>query len=263
METYPIDWFLTAGTEYTPKSWQVLVIKKLGTDASSKVDIYIDKKYCGSIIDKVAPLYQDTTNILPLLDLGELFLVVPGDKSLKFEGSGTVRVVGELITLSPGETIPADLLARFREQSNRFVTYETGSVSLGTDVAWGAGSVITIYEKQLRKSEKFIFDGLVRVDQANVGTSPGLVAIQFYLDDEPKFNTEDKTGPEGIDMKAFLIDSGRLEYFTLAKWPIELLGDHKLTIKAKNISGGAITPPSGSSISLTVYLVGKYTKFVG
>ena len=96
-----------------------------------------------------------------------------------------------------------------------------------------------------------------------MGTDAQKVAIRFYKHDIPLFNRESGAGEEGIDMKVFLIESGKLEYFSLADWPIEIPGDNKLSVKAKNISGSNITPPAGESISLTIYMVGIYEKKVG
>ena len=262
MKVYNIDWFLTAGTTYKLQDFQVLVIKKIGTNSSSEVKIYVDGKYCGSIINKIAPLTQNTSEVLPLLDLKDLFLVVPNSREYIFQGSGTVRVQGQLIELAPGETMPADLIARYKEQSNKYVTYVTSSIDLGTDVAWGAGSELLLYEKKLESHEKMLFNNVIRIDQEQVGTDPGKVAVKFYIDDEPFHNRYGTSGEEGIDLKAFLIESGKLQYFTLEKAPIEIAPDHKFTVKVKNISGADITPASGTSIKLFFYAVIVYTKFI-
>lgn len=263
MKTLKIDWYLSAGTEYDLEYDQVLVIRKIGTDSTSQVKIMIDGKYAGSIISYVAPIQKDTTNILPLLDLKDLFLVVPQGLKYKFDGSGTVRIQGELLKLDPGETIPADLIARYKDQFYKYYEYKTATKDLGTDVAWGAGSEIEILSLTPETNEKWIFNNVVRIEQSNIGTDAQKVAIRFYKNDIPLFNRESGAGEEGIDMKAFLIESGKLEFFTLADWPIEVPGDNKLTVKAKNISGSAISPPSGDSISLTIYMVGIYEKKVG
>lgn len=262
MKTYKIDWFLSAGTEYKLQSFQVLVIRKVGTDSANGVRIKVAGTECGAFISKLSPLTKTTTEPLPLLDLGEHFLVVPPSREYIFEGSGTVRIQGELIELGPGETVPADLVARFNEQKNKYVTYVTSSVDLGTDVAWGAGSEIELFKKKLETHEKMVFNGVVRIDQKNVGTSPKTVAIKLYMDGEPLHNRYADSGEEGIDLKAFLIESGKLEYYTLEKNPIVVEPDHEIKITAKNISGANITPPSGSSIQLSFYAVILYTQFI-
>jgi len=263
MKTYSIDWYLTAGKTYKLQDYQVLVIKKMGTNSASEVKINIDGKYCGSIISKVAPLNKDTTNILPLIDLKDLFLVVPKSREYVFEGSGTVRVVGELIELDPGETTPADLIARYKEQSNKYVTFVSSSIDLGTDVTWSAGSEVKLYEKKLESHERMIFNNVIRIDQEQIGTDPGKVAVKLYLDDEPWHNRFSDSGEKGIDLKAFLIESGKLEYFTLEKNPIVVEPDHKIKFAVENISGSDITPASGTSIKFDFYAVITYVKYVG
>ncbi|RLC34284.1 MAG: hypothetical protein DRZ76_02965 [Candidatus Nealsonbacteria bacterium] len=263
MKTYKIDWYLTAGKTYKLQDFQVLVIRKLGTNASSEVKINIDGKYCGSIISKLAPLNKDTTNILPPLDLKDLYLVVPPSREYIFEGPGTVRILGELIELDPGETMPADLIARYNEQTNKYVTYVYSSVDLGTDTTWAAGSEITLFEKKLESHEKMIFNNVIRIDQEQIGTDPGKVAIKLYRDDNPWHNRYADSGEKGIDLKAFLIESGKLEYFTLEKEPLVLEPDHKLKFTAENISGSDITPASGTSIKFYFYAVITYINYIG
>lgn len=263
MKVFKIDWFVSGGTTYKLQDFQVLVIKKLGTNGSSEIKINIDGNYCGSIINKIAPYTKDTTNILPLLDLKDLYLVVPPSREYLFSGTGTIRIQGELLELAPGETMPADLIARYKEQNNKYITYVSASKDFGTDTSWGAGSEVTLYDKKLETHEKMIFNNVIRIDQEQIGTNPQKVAVKLYLDDEPWHNRFANSGEKGIDLKSFLIESGKLEYFSLEKNPIEVAPDHKIAFKVENISGSDITPASGTAIKLYFYAVITYIKYVG
>lgn len=259
MKIMPLDMIVSAGTEYTVDKPYALVIRKIGTDSAEDITVVIDGKTCGTYNSTVAPLRKTTTGDLGPLDLKNLFYVVPPEYKYKFDGSGNVRVIGELLILEPGESVPADLLARYREQHVHYLTKDSGTYDFGAATAWAAGSEVTVYTRTLETREKIVFNNIVIGSQSGITYSTGNIGILILKDDVPLYVRDSGTGQIGIDFDAFVLASDRTEHFSFEKMPIEIPGDHKITFKAKNVSGGDLTL---SSATITLTFIIEYFKFV-
>jgi len=258
MRTMPLDMIVAAGTEYTVDKPYCLVIRRIGTDISGGTTIKIDGKEAGTYDSTVAPLRETTSGSLGPLDLKNLFYVVPPERKYEFSGSGNVRIIGDLIILEPGETVPADLLARYRDQHLHYFDLISDSYSFGGATSWAANSEVEVYSKQLESFEKLIFNRLAIFSQSGITYSTGDIGVLILIDDVPLYNRDSNTGQVGIDFDAFVITTDRLEHFSFEKTPLEILPDHKITIKAKNVSGSAL---SLSSASITFKAVAEYLKY--
>jgi len=261
----PLNKVFKQGVNYRTHPRTAYLIEKIGTDGASATRLKVDGKDLGALISDVAPLRKTNSYIVGPLDISRLPYVIPPETDFSVDGpSGAkVRVIGKVYLLAPGEPTPESLLARFREQPNKHIRYVEGSVSLGTDVAWADGDEITLTTITPLTIEKFKFNDLVMVKIENATINDGDVVIQFYLDNNPLENLYGTNISPGIDVLAMphRDDVGTNEIaFTLKDFPIEVIGDHTLKVTAKNVSGSAISPPSGASITLTLYMVAEYEK---
>ena len=109
-----------------------------------------------------APLHVTSSNKLGPANLGNYYLVIPPETMFYVEGASgaKMRLVGTLGKLDVGEAMPADILARFGNQHNAYVTHLSGSVSLGTDVALAADAETEVFSLTPKTIEKYIFNDL-------------------------------------------------------------------------------------------------------
>jgi len=260
VQIFKIDWILAAGTTYKTENDQVLVFRKVGTDSTSDVTIKVDGSKCGAVNSYIAPLRLTTSGSLGPFDLGDKFIVVPNGHEYLFDGSGNIRVVGELIKLGPGETVPADIIARYNDQFWSYYLPVSDSYSFGSATSWADGSEVEVYSLTPTTIEKYIFKHFLRMAQSGITYSTGDISVLFLMDDIPLYNQHSGAGEVGLDFDSFVVASDRLELFNVKDKPIEVLGDHTFKIKAKNVSGGAL---SISSASITFYAMALYEKRKG
>jgi len=261
----PLDKVLKAGTEYVTDKREVLVIKKVGTDSGAIGAIEIDRKPTTQIKNLVAPAYKTTTNFMPLLDLGDLFNVVPPETKILWNGaSGSIlRIVGYKVQLDPGEAIERGLMERFNAQSKSYYVTVEGTYSHGVNAAWPADLEKTVLTITPTTIEEYLFNHVVMASVANVsgGIIPGDWAIRFKVDDIPweyVYGASIKPGVDVLSMPRPPAETTELTPFTLEDFPITVPGGHKLEILIANTSGASKSPPSGASITVTVTAVAKY-----
>ena len=262
-----LDRTFDLNTEYELDDRLAMVIKFIGTDVSDEITPYLDNKPLISFHGDMAPINFTDSNMLGMLDLGDYFLVIPPDTPFEFasSSSGKVRVKGELWILDPGENIPSNFYQRIKEAMYKGISYYKNSVQLGTDTPFTTSDEITLATIEPSKLEKYTFDDILMIKVENVsgGVTYGQIGILFYLDDQPIEFIESNNPKRGIDVMAFPYppnqDNGWYP-FTLKDTPIQLTEGHKWKITAINVSGADLSPPSGSSITFTVFAKMKYEK---
>ena len=123
VEYYKLDKIFEQGTTYEMPNDRFYVIRKIGTDGSSATKLVIDGVETGEIINEIAPLHKTSSNLLGPLDLGDLFYVVPPNKTFEIDGpSGAkIRAIGLIGKLAPGEGLPANYASRFTEQGKHYL----------------------------------------------------------------------------------------------------------------------------------------------
>jgi len=260
-----LDKIIKQGTVYTTKEREVIVIKGLGTNSSGDARLIIDKKKLGLIDNEVAPLRKATTNLLGALELDELFYVIPPETEFEFEGdSGSKgRIIGEHVYLAPGESTPSELVARFDLQHKQYKTMYDASWTLGTDVTWIADTEYEILSLTPLTTEKILIDGIVLVKITGDTVVEGDFAITFYVDNIPLEAFTAKNLMDGIDALAMPkppTATTEMQAFTLKDFPIEVLGDHTLSVRVRNISGVNKAPATGTSWKVEIKLIAKYYK---
>jgi len=248
MKVYKLNKLVAMNTELTLENYRAYVIEAWGTGDTAEVTARVDAKKVGSILTELAPLRKNTANFCAPLPLGPLFIVVPPLKTLKFEGTPAqfVHLCGRIIELAPGETLPGDLLARFSNQHNEYVTCLEGTdVSTGTPLADGAE--VTLKSLTPTTIEQYLFNSRMLVDQVAAGSpaeAEGNLGIRAYLDGAPLDHILSASGRRGWDRMTMEIpnttDNKSLDPFALDVAPIEVLGNHTLDVKAMNVSGGSL-----------------------
>jgi len=262
MRTFVLDKIITQGTDYRTHRRVAMLIERLGTDTTTASHLEVDGKVLGDIIEDVAPLHYENTKINGLLDISRLPYVIPPDVNFSVEGGSgaNFRIIGKLYQLDPGEAVPGTLMSRFGEQPNKYMQYVAGTYSFGAATSWSDGTEVELYSLTPATIEKYLFNDLLMVDYTGFTPSAGDVMVQFYVDNNPIEFLESTNLDRGVDMLSIPHQddvAANLDLFTLRQFPIELLGDHTLSVTATNVSGSAITL---SSASITLYGIAEYQR---
>jgi len=96
---------------------------------------------------------------------------------------------------------------------------------------------------------------------ANYTPSEQDLSIRFYVEGIPLDFVLEKTATGGIDFLSAPYpptETSEHEAFSLKDYPIEVLGDHTLSVKARNISGASITPATGTSLNFDIACIVEY-----
>lgn len=268
VEYYKLDKIFVEGTTYETPNDRFYVIRKIGTDGTSATKLVIDGVETGEIINNVAPLHRTSSNLLGPLNLGDLYYVVPPNKTFYVDGpSGTkVRAVGQIGKLAPGEALPANHASRFTDQGKHYYKYDTATATLASaGGTWAADAETDVYSLTPKTVEKYIANNIVMANLSNAATTPseGDVAIRFFLEGTPLDILTTDPGKKGVDLYSCPHPPAATTEeipFSLADLPVTIEGDHTFEIKAVNTSGSDITASSGADMTMQITLVLEYIK---
>lgn len=262
---YKLQKVLKTNTTYVMEKDRYYVIKRIGTDATSKVTVKVDGIPVLDIFNMIAPIARTSSNLNGPLDLGEYFIVVPPERQLYFESSASanVYVEGDLVVLSPGESIPSEHLTRYNTYASRKIAYVDASATVGT--SWPAGQEVKITDITPSTIEDWVFDGFAGVSVANLSATQtyGQVNVKFYYDGKPLDLLVATAGPHGIEtLKMPLLPTATAEFepFSFKDKAIYVVGGHTLTVTAINVSGSALSAATGQNI--TVRFVAIYKRII-
>jgi len=265
LKVFALDKYLKQGVEYTTPVNIAYVIRKIGTNSSTGAKLNINGVDLGVIDSDVAPLHKTSSNLLGPLDLEDLYYVIPPKTKFKVEGASgdIIRILGEILVLDYGEKLPEPHVSRFEAQGKAYKTLLSGSYSHGTDVAWAAGDENEVLSLTPLTTEKYVLDGFIGAKVEGDTVNEGDFALTFYLDNIPlELDVAENLGI-GVDVKSMPLppaDASEEIPFTLKNFPLEVLGDHTLSIRCINISGASKSPASGSSWTVTVKAIARYFK---
>ena len=261
---YLLDKIYTGNTDYTMSADKALIIKALGYDTSEDLTPKIDGADLGVINKEVCPASRVYDFDLPLLDLGPLFYVAPPDKVMRFNATigGNVRVVGEMLDLGPGETLPPSALSRLTVQGSHFRTFKSGSVKTGT---WTDKTWLRLLELVPKTKEQYLFNSYVGFNMVGE-TTPNLRAltkyqIRFIMDGKPLDNLLTAMGHLGIDCMSMFHPptyNKQVDRFSLKDFPITVPGDVPFVIEAYNGTDADISLTT--SLYPIIYLVCEYQR---
>jgi hypothetical protein len=262
---YKLQKILKTNTTYEMEKDRYYVIKRIGTDATAKVTVKVDGIPVVEVFNSIAPIARTSSNLNGPLDLGEYFVVVPPERKLLFEATATANVYieGDLVVLSPGESIPSEHLTRYNTYASRKITYVDASVTVGT--SWPAGQEVKVTDVTPPTIEDWVFDDQAGVTVSNLSATQtyGQVNVKFYYDGKPLDLLVATAGPHGIEtLKMPLIPTATAEFepFSFKDKAIYVVGGHTLTVTAINVSGSSLSAAAGQNI--TVRFVAIYKRII-
>jgi len=264
-----LDKYLKQGVVYKTHDREAWIIQGVGTNSTSAGKLVIDNKPTGSIASVIAPLRTTGSNFLGPLYLNDFYYVVPPETEVYWEGaSGSVcRVLGVKVILEPGEQLGEPYMTRFRRQNYEYVTFVEGVYDHGAGASWGPGVEREVLSLTPSTIERYVFDRVVMASVSGLSASlaENMFYLRFYVDNLPLENIYGDNIWGGVDVMSMprppsVTDNA--DAFSLEGFPIELAGDHTLSIRAVNVSGSALSPGTGASIVVTVTAVCKYLKQV-
>jgi hypothetical protein len=245
MQTYVLDKRLATNTDYTTEGDVCLVIKKIGTNSTTKLTAKVAGAPCGDFIDAMGALTKTSSNKAGLFDLGDLYIVVPPDKTFRFDGaSGAyVRIYGDLIRLGPNEAIPAALAGRYAEQASKFYTFYANSLTSTVTLAAGASSDLISFE--VSADEKLTFNNYLMAKYLVGGAIDYEVTTRIAVQDAFLDNLLNSKVPLGITQAATPYPPNSTD------------GEEVLTFKDRPFEAKA-----GNSVKLQIYNTGSGSKDV-
>ncbi|MDI6725286.1 MAG: hypothetical protein QMD61_11640, partial [Methanobacterium sp.] len=195
---------------------------------------------------------------LPPLDLGGLYVVVPPGKTLEILGTADrfIRIVGEILELSPGEVLAPDLLSRYAEQSKHFLSYQYATWTSAAAASIPKGDIHTMINFTCPAGERHTFNrlygGYTYCSAYPSGVFLEELGTRIYVDDKPLDIIEDVMGFRGISSIAAPMpvdDTYGALPFSLASMPIVLDPGRTLRVEAFNAKGKKSSTSSCDGIS--------------
>jgi len=268
VKKFPLDIILEEGKDYETGVREALVIKEVGTNSTNTatpIKLKIDNKTLGALLQDLSPLSKTNDRFVPLLDLGNLFYVVPPETSIAVEGpSGLeIRCKGELIKLAIGEVLPANLLTRFAEQEKHYLTFDYAYVDWSAGYTFAKDTEVDVLEVTPKTIERYIFAHRLMSKLTGWTRAPHEVGLRVYLDDAPLDFLLEKTAIGGFDLYNTPYpptETTEHRLFTLAPLSVEVPGDHTIKFSVRNISGADITIAAASGNGPYVAVVLEYEK---
>jgi len=269
MKVYKLDKFVAMNREFTMETYRAYIIEAWGTDDGMEVTARVDAKKVGAILDDLAPLRVINVNTGGPISLEDKPIVVPPDKTLKFEGTDGrfVHITGKIIELAMGEALPPDYLTRFEQQHNLYYTCVKGPDNVGTDTNMLDGAEVEIYTLTPTTIEEYVFNHRMYVDQTATGDpaeAEGNLGVRLYLDGVPFDHILAATGRRGMNRFEMEPPLRSATYssvpFTLKDHPITVPGDKTLSVTLMNVSGTTLF--TVAQATFTFYAVALYKKSV-
>jgi len=246
VDYYKLDKIFVQGKTYETPNDRFFIIKKIGTDQATATKLVIDGVETGEISNIVAPLYATSSKLVGPLDLGDLYYVVPPNKSFYVDGASgaKMRCIGLIGVLAPGEAMPAQYASRYAEQGKHYLKWVQNKVDYSADYTWSDDEEISIYSLTPKTIERYKLNGQCQVETGVASLAAGQAALRVYLDGKVLDVLTSTPGKKGLD--AFFMPrpptyNGVRDLFSFEDWPITVDGDHTLELKLVNVSGGNLT----------------------
>jgi hypothetical protein len=259
---------LDSGTSYRAETDKFYIINRVATNTSASIGyVEVAGARCLEIHSDVSPLARTATNRIDILDLGDLYVVVPPAKVFRYVGDTGSRLhiqgkIGEM--MSPTD-FPADASARVGVQAKQFIRILRGTATLApAGGSWAADAETNVLTITCTAGERHVFDTRLAVHLSGLASvhSAGDIALRLYYQDKPLDILDATMGDFGIDVwQAYWNDgtSYYRYYIDLSDMPIQLEPGRTLKVNVRNVRGAAISAASGTALTCTVALVDKYT----
>jgi len=253
MQKYFLDKTIDVGVLYRTETDKAYVIREIGTTSTTKATLSVAGIPVIEIYSELAPNYKTSSNLNGPIKLGKLFIVIPPTKTFTFTGStgSTMRLVGEIIELSPGETLPTDLMSRWTEQGRKFISYLTGSVTTAAGGTVGAGAEADIIVTTIPVAERYTLNRIYMAEgRLDDYTAVPQFYSRIYINGKPLDIIETTMGRLGIagSSAPHPPRAGvNFEAFSFAERPLTLEAGTDLRITMIN-TGADYTVPTGRTL---------------
>jgi len=261
-QVYILDKVLKVGVLYRSEPDKAYVVKAAGTDSTTKATLTVEGAPVLETVNRLGMPEARDVERFPPLDLQVNFVVVPPDKVFSFTGaSGSkMRIMGDLLSLAPGEVLPSAQAARYAEQAKKYYTYSEGVNGIGESASWADGAEYDIVTFTAPAGERHVFNRYAYVERTGViaDDPAGVIALRFYVNDRPLDVHDPDKAPLGIDTLRGHWYTAAISYlkpFPVDQMPITLEPGHSLRIAARNISGAAITTGVGEEAKVKVAIL--------
>jgi len=261
-QVYILDKVLKVGVLYRSEPDKAYVVKAVGTDSTSKATLTVEGAPVLETLNLLNLLEARDVERFPPLNLQANYVVVPPDKVFSFTGSSgsKMRIMGDLLSLAPGEVLPSAQAARYAEQTKKYYTYSEGVNGIGESASWADGAEYDIVTFTAPAGERHLFNRYAYVERTGViaDDPAAVVALRFYVNDRPLDVHDPAKAPLGIDTLRghwYTAATSYFKPFSVAEMPITLEPGHSLRIAARNISGAAITTAAGQEAKVKVAVI--------
>jgi len=264
MKVIPFYKEFAIGTTYRAETNKSLVIRAIGTNSTSKVQVIVEGKVSGEFVTNFAPITYSSSNTLGPFDLRDLYIVIPKGSQFYFTGdSGKfVYAEGDLIIHEYGEDLPAEFKSRYDTQSTQYYTYISASYTSAAAASIPSGEVATVLDFTCPSGREYLLNDIIMMEAStSAGSiSQDLLAHRIYINDQPLDILDSTMGPFGIattqtpnpprmDLNAYTL--------SLEENPIYLKEGTNLKIKLVN-NGPSRTLASGETLRSDILLVARY-----
>lgn len=170
---------------------------------------------------------------------------MPPETSIKLDGLAAqhIRCKGQLLKLAVGETMPTNLMARFKEQSHHYKTFEYATIDWAAGKSFAAEEEVEVISYTPTTIEEVIFKGLVMAKCPDWTRTFHEIALRFYLDNAPLDLVLKTTKVGGIDLYNTPYppaEDTEHRGYILPDPGITVRGDHVLSIRMRCIKAVAI-----------------------
>ena len=247
-EKYILDKALKHDTLYRSEPDIYYVVERVGTDSTSRAKLEVDGSTVLEIINTIARPHPTDVNRFPPIELQKNYLVIPPDKTFKYTGElgKTMRLLGWLFALAPGEAMVPAYASRFTEQPRKYYTYTSGTWTPASGGTLEVKEEKTVIDTTCDAGERWRFDRYLYVKRKNELEHKTFrnIGLRMFVDDRPLDNIDPDKAPIGLDSNAgdYCVDT--THYYmpvALEQTPIALEPGRNLKIKICNISDAAIT----------------------
>lgn len=259
----PLDKDLTSGTVYRCESDKYYVIEAIGTNSTNEPSyVDIDAKRVAELAPTTCPMFVTESNLLGPLPLGDLYLVVPPEKTIVFTGSSgsKLKIKGKMIILGAGETIDPVHKARFEVQHTKIVSFIHGKYTFSANTAVPAGTKQTVINWDCPVGEEWNFNRYIGVEAITTdGASKGDLAFEVFVEGVPQDLIETTMGPKGFAAASAPYpprNTKNQSVFPIQDLNLVFIPGRTLRIDATNVADLA-APGAGVSWEYHAILVGE------
>jgi len=230
------------------------VIERIGTNINDTVTIEVDGVPAIKIHSTLAPMAKTNANLFGPVSLKDLYIVVPPQRKFyaRSATSGSVFLEGKLVVLAPGESIPAEHLARYNAYPSRKLEFYDYSLTIGSTMV--AGREYTVASITPPTIEDHLLNRIAGVSIANTASALtyGQVAAKLYYDGKPLDQIALDIRRHGIEVLKMPLPptaTAEFEGFSFSDLPILISGGHTLEVRVVNVSGSDIAAATGQQIT--------------